>query len=39
MNLFEFLAQAGFWQWVGFISLVGVVSAGFANVVSTIRKG
>lgn len=27
MSLFDFLAQAGFWQWVGLLFLVAIPSA------------
>ncbi|MFM2090728.1 MAG: hypothetical protein RLZZ127_1217 [Planctomycetota bacterium] len=31
MTLIDFLAQAGFWQWIGMIFLAGCVAHGFGN--------
>jgi len=44
MTIADFLFQAGFWQWVGTLMLVGVVSKGigrfrlWGNVTKTVNK-
>ena len=34
MTLFDFIAQAGFWQWIGLIALVGVTCEGLASIIA-----